>query len=419
MSHELPAPDGLTAEAIAAETVAAEAVAADAVAAEAVATEDLASDAPASKPTLLHPQPPVDVRSVSLAIIALVATLYALHWAAAVVIPLLLGLMISYALSPAVDWLQRWHVPRALGAAAVLLSLTGSFCYTAYALADDATALIQSLPAAAEKLRDAVRPGDDAPEGAIHKVQRAAEQLEQAAEENSAAAPALRKGVTRVQVVRERFNVKDYLWSGTLGAVGYAAQALVVLSISGFLMASGASFRRKMAKISGPRFSQKKITVQVLDEITAQIQLYLLVQIYTSALVGLATAAAFAALGLDNALVWGVAAAVLNLVPYLGAVVLGAGAALVGFMQFGSAGMALALAATSMAIHLVSGNLLTPWLTGRASRIHPVVIFVGVLAWGWLLGPWGLLLGGPLLMVVKAVCDRVEDFKAVGELLGD
>ncbi len=413
MTHDLPAPDGLSAGALAAE----------AVATEAVAAEDLVSQAPADEPaagepTRLYPQPPVDVRSAALAIIALVASLFALHWAGPVVIPLLLGVMLSYALSPLVDRLQRWHVPRALGSAAVLLALTGGIGYTAYSLGDDATALIESLPAAAQKLRDAVHPGSDATEGAIGKVQRAAEQLEQAAEENSAGVPAVRKGVTRVQVVRERFNVKDYIWSGTLGVAGLMAQALVVLSITGFLMASGDSFRRKMAKIAGPRFSQKKITVQVLDEITAQIQRYLLVQLFTSALVGVATAAAFAALGLQNAVVWGVAAAVLNLVPYLGAIVLGAGAALVGFMQFGSAGMALALAAASVAIHVLSGNLLTPWLTSRASSIHPVVIFVGVLAWGWLWGPWGLLLGGPLLMVVKAVCDRVDDFKAVGELLG-
>lgn len=403
MSQDLPAPDGASAQ-----TIAAQGVAADA--------EVAASDA--AVPTRLHPQAPVDVRSASLAIIALVATLFALHHAGAVVIPLLLGLMLSYALSPAVDQLQRWHVPRALGAAAVLLALTGGIGYTAYTLADDASALIESLPAAAQKLRDAVRARNVAPEGAIDKVQRAAAELERAAEETSTATPALRKGVTRVEVVRERFNIKDYLWSGTLGVAGFMAQTLIVLSITGFLMASGDSFRRKMAKLAGPRFSQKKITVQVLDEITVQIQRYLLVQLYTSVLVGGATAAAFAALGLDNVMVWGVAAAVLNLVPYLGAIVLGAGAALVGFTQFGSAPMALALVGASTAIHLISGNLLTPWLTSRASRIHPVVIFVGVLAWGWLWGPLGLLLGGPLLMVIKAVCDRVEDFKAVGELLG-
>ena len=65
------------------------------------------------------------------------------------------------------------------------------------------------------------------------------------------------------------------------------------------------------------------------------------------------------------------------------------------------------------------GNLLVPWLTSKTSRMNPVAVFVGVLAWGWLWGVWGLLLGIPIMMVVKAVCDRVEDLKPVGELLGD
>ena len=116
---------------------------------------------------------------------------------------------------------------------------------------------------------------------------------------------------------------------------------------------------------------------------------------------------------------WGVVAAVLNLVPYLGSVVTAGGLALVGFLQFGTLDMAALIGGASLLIHTVEGNLLTPWLTGRASRMNPVVIFVGVLAWGWLWGIWGLLLGPPLLMVVKAVCDRVDDLKPIGELLGE
>ena len=70
------------------------------------------------------------------------------------------------------------------------------------------------------------------------------------------------------------------------------------------------------------------------------------------------------------------------------------------------------------ALHTASGYLLTPWLTSRTSRMNAVTVFVGVLAWGWLWGFWGLLLGMPILMAVKAVCDRVDDLKPVGELLG-
>ena len=150
----------------------------------------------------------------------------------------------------------------------------------------------------------------------------------------------------------------------------------------------------------------------------AVLQRYLMVQILTSVLVGVATWVAFLWIGLERAAVWGVAAAVLNLVPYIGAIVVTGGLALVGFLQFGTPGMAPLIGGVSLVIHTASSYLITPWLTSRASRMNPVAIFVGVLAWGWLWGIWGLLLGAPLLMAVRAVCDRVDDLKPIDELLG-
>jgi len=117
--------------------------------------------------------------------------------------------------------------------------------------------------------------------------------------------------------------------------------------------------------------------------------------------------------------VWGILAGVLNFVPYIGAVVVTGGAALVGFLQFGTVEMALTIAGVSLVIQSLEGYLLTPWLTSRATRMSPVVVFVGVLGWGWLWGGWGLILGVPILMAVKSVCDRFDDLKPVGELLGD
>ncbi len=378
------------------------------------------SDTARPEPDTVRSQLPmsINVRSVSLAVIATLASVYALHWAAAVFIPLLLGLLLSYALSPVVDRLQRWHLPRALGAGALLLAVLGGLGATAWSMADDAAALVESLPSAAQKLGDALRSARGAPESTLQKVQRAATRLEQAAEESGAATPLASRGVTRVQIERGHFNIKEYLWSGTLGLVGFSGQALLVCLIGFFLMASGSQFRLKMVRIAGPTFSKKKITLQALDEITGQIHRYLMVQLVTSLGVGVVTWLALMWIGLERAAVWGVAAAVLNLVPYLGSIVVTGGLALVGLLQFGTPGMALLTGGVSLAIHAVSGQLVTPWLTSRASRLNPVAVFVGMLAWGWLWGLWGLLLGVPLLMVVKTVCDRVDDLKPIGELLG-
>jgi predicted PurR-regulated permease PerM len=361
---------------------------------------------------------PVDVRSVSLAVMAILSSLFALRWAEAVVIPVLLGLTFSYALSPLVDRLERLRLPRALGAALLIGSLASGIGWTVWSLSDDAAALVESLPNAAQKVRQALREQRGPSETAIHKVQRAATEIEQAAQEGGTSDPVAVRGVTRVHIERAQFDIKDYLWSGTLGLAASAGEALVVVFITFFLLASGNSFRRKMVHIAGPTFARKRITVQALDEITAQVQRYLLVQAFTSLLVGVATWMAFGLVGLEHAAVWGVVACLANLVPYIGSLVVTSGAALVGFVQFGSLHMALIVAAVSMLLHILSGNLLMPWLTSRANRMNAVTIFVGVLAFGWLWGVWGLLLGVPILTTVKAVCDRVDDLKSVGELLG-
>ncbi|MCY1518724.1 putative transport protein YhhT [compost metagenome] len=159
--------------------------------------------------------------------------------------------------------------------------------------------------------------------------------------------------------------------------------------------------------------------MHVLDDITRNIERYLLVQILVSGLVGLTTGLAFWLLGVENAAVWGIIAAVTNLIPYIGSVIVLVAAGLMAFLQFSSIEMALLVGGVSLAIHTVVGNLLMPWLTSRTSRMNPVAVFVGVIFWGWLWGIWGLLLGIPITMVIKSICDRVEDLQPIGELLGE
>lgn len=361
---------------------------------------------------------PVDVRSVSLVVLATLASLFTLHWASAVFIPVMVGLLFSYALSPIVAWLHTLHIPRAVSAAVLILGIVGGVGAGVYALADDASTLVESLPAAARKLHDVVRSPPGQPDNTLTSVQKAAAQIEQAAEETTqATAPG--RGVQRVQIVKSRFDIKDHLWSGTLGVLATLSQVGMVSLITFFLLASGDQFRRKLVKLAGPTLGRKRITLQAMNQIHDQIQRYMLVQLFTSVMVGVATWLCFLALGLENAAVWGVAAGVLDLIPYIGSVVIGTGSALVGFLQFGALDMALLVGGSSLVIHALEAFLLTPWLTSRANKMNPVAIFVGVLAWGWLWGIWGLLLGVPILVVVKAICDRIEDFKPVGEFLGD
>lgn len=373
---------------------------------------------PGAPPKVLLPMP-AEARSVMLVVLTALAILAVLKWASGFFIPLMLSLVFSYALSPVVDWLARHKVPRALSAGVLILGILGAMGSSIYALSDDANELVASLPEAAAKLRDSVRKQARAPATPLETVQKAASELQKAAEEAGGAGVASHpRGVARVVIEKPRFDLRDHLVTGTLGLASLAAQIVLVTFLTYFMLMSGDTFRRKLVKIAGPGLAEKKLTVQALDEINAQMQRYLMVQLLASVGVGVATGISFALVGLNHAAVWGVAAGVLNLVPYVGSVAVTGGAALVAFLQFGELEMALIVGGLSLLINIIEGYLLVPWATSRASRMNAVAVFVGVLAWGWLWGVWGLLLGIPILMALKAVCDRVDHLKPVGELLG-
>ncbi|MEX2615204.1 MAG: AI-2E family transporter [Alphaproteobacteria bacterium] len=354
-----------------------------------------------------------------LTILAVVAVIFALHWARAFFIPLLFGVMISYALSPLVNWMQKRRIPRAAAAAILLLGFVGGLGSMAYSLSDEVSETIEAMPKAAQKFRLLLRKERGTAESAMEKVQKATTELENAASDSPSNTPnRAPAGVTRVQIEKPKFDLQEYLWAGTMGATTFGGQVVIVLFLAYFLIVAGDNFRRKLVRINGATFGKRKITLQMLDKITGQIQNYLMVQLFTCSLVGVATWLAFLWVGFDHAAVWGAAAAVLNAIPYLGAVVIAAGTALFGFLQFGTIGMAFAVSGIALGISNLEGLLLTPWLTARTSQMNPAVIFAGVLFWGWLWGIWGLLLGIPIMMAIKAICDHIEDLNPVGDLLG-
>jgi predicted PurR-regulated permease PerM len=383
---------------------------------------------------------PVDIRSISLVLIAAIATLYAMQWAKEVLVPILLGLMMSYALAPVVNRLHRWRIPRAIGAGAVLLAITVAAGWGTVSLSGEADALADTLGQMTERVQSLVAHASPSSTSTLAKVEAAASALEKAAD-SQALNPPLPQAVPQVaaeqtpvrkvdpprrvapapapQVIlaQPRLDLRAYLLTGTLGVLAFLGQVAVVLFVALFLLTSGPSFRRKMVKLAGPKLSQKRVTIETLDEITAQIQRYLMVQVAVSVLVGVATWITFLAIGMNQSAVWGVVAGVTNLIPYLGAVLVGASSGAIALVQFGSIDMALLAGGSSFLIHTLIGNLLTPWWMGQASRMSPFAVFVAVLVFGWLWGVVGLLLGPPMLMVVKAICDRIEDLQPVGELL--
>ena len=360
---------------------------------------------------------PVNVRSIALTVIAVAAGMYTLHWAQEVFIPIVLSVLISYALEPVVRGLMRIKFHRVVASALVVSALTGSFFYSLYSLSDDAAAIVEAVPDAAAKLRRELT-GGSAENGTLKNVKRAAAELQKTADEATATAPAP-KGVPRVQIEEPTIHVREYLSWGSASVFAFAGQTVLVVFFVFFLLASGDLFKRKLVRLVGPSLEKKKITVQILDEINNQIARFLLVRVVTSVAVGLATWIAFRMIGVEQAGLWGMAAGVFNSIPYFGPVIVAAGAAAVGFLQFGTLGMAAFVSGVSLVITSLEGWVLTPWLTSRTARTNEVAVFIGLIFWGFVWGIWGTLLAVPMLVAVKACCDRIDDLKPIGEMLGE
>jgi predicted PurR-regulated permease PerM len=359
----------------------------------------------------------LNVRSLALTIIAIAVAMYVLQWAQEVFIPVVLSVLVSYALEPVVLWLMRLRLPRMAASAVVVALLTGTLGYTAYSLSDDAAAIVAQVPEAAQKLRVAMQRERNA-NGTIENVKRAAEELQKTADEATAPSPAPR-GIQRVQVEEPAINVRQYLSWGSASLLAFAGQAVLIVFFVFFLLASGDMFKRKLVRVVGPSLEKKKITVQILDEINTQIERFLLVRVITSVVVGVATWIAFRVMGLEQAGVWGIAAGIFNSIPYFGPVIVAAGTAVIAFLQFGTVSMALAVSGVSLVITSIEGWILTPWLTSRAARTNEVAVFIGLIFWGFVWGIWGTLLAVPMMVALKACCDRIEDLKPVGEMLGE
>jgi len=354
------------------------------------------------------------VAAVLLALLALVAALYL---ARAFIIPLLIGILASYALRPAVDWLCKCRVPRIAAAALVLAAVVAGLSWVAFSLSDDAAAMVEKLPEAARKLRQGLSESRAEGPTALQNMQAAAKELEGAASDAAGGGkPAPRTSAARDTAPTAWLH--EYMLAQSGLALTVAAQAPIVLLLAFFLLAAGEHFRRKLVQLVGPSLAAKKDAVRILEEIDTQIQRYLFSTLLSHVLVGIGTWLAFEALGVDRAPVWGVAAGVLHFVPYLGPVAIALASGLIAYLQFGSPLSAAAVAGASVAVAVAAGFILTTWLQSRFARVNAAVLFIALLFFGWLWGIWGLLLGAPLIAIAKVVCDRIESLHPAGALLG-
>ncbi len=354
----------------------------------------------------------INISICTLAVIAIVASMYL---AQAFVLPVLIGILASYTLSPVVEFLNRCHIPRAVGAALVVAILIGALTWLTLSLSSEATALIDKLPDATRKLRQHLSDTRPLNQSTLQNVQEAAKQLEGAAADASIkpAGKTVSNNSGEISAWLHDFALKQ-----SMLILSIIAQAPVILMLIYFLLASGTHFRRKLVQFVGPSLEKKKDMVRMLDEIDMQIQLYLLSMLVASFLVGISTWLGFKALGMEQAGIWGVIAGLLQFIPYLGIAITAISSGIASFLQFGSLLNALATVSVVLLISVAIGMAFTTWLQSRFAHINAAVLFIALLFFAWLWGVCGLLLGAPLVAIIKVICDRVEPLNPFGKLLG-
>lgn len=358
---------------------------------------------------------PVDARGVALTILATVAFVFALSAAHKFFIPLIFGIFIAYTLNPLVVRLERVRIPRVVGTLFVITTILASALWTANNLRDEFNSILVSLPTATQKLSRSIKQLQRDQTSTIQQMQVAATEIEKATNQATGVRPLVKNSSGDQSV----FNLSQWLLSGSVGFAAFASQALMVVFLVFFFLLSGDKFKRKLVKISGHSLSSRKITVQILDAINTSIQNYMLMMLITNVIFGLLMWVALRWIGLENAGAWAVAAGFLHIIPYFGPLLIVAATGVSAFMQFGTFASVLAVAGATLAIATIIGTFVTTWMTGRIARMNTVAVFVALLFWTWLWGVWGMLLGIPIIVIIKVISEHIDGWQVIAELLGE
>jgi|SRR5690349_12985444 len=350
----------------------------------------------------------------ALVVLAVLAVIGAAKVTESFLVPVVAGVMLSYALEPLVRGLERVHIHRAIGSAVVLLCAIAIVGVSGFLLRDDANALMAQLPDAAHQIRLAAlaRKG---PEGPIDHVRAAAAELNKAAAEATGTAPAPQAVATPPTLSTD---IQHWITDQSAKMLGVVTQLGIAALLAYFLLAAGDTFRRKLVHLAGPTLGRRRITVEILDDIHIQVQRYLVVLLFTNLLIALAIWGVLTASGIDRAGLWGAIAGVLHVIPYAGTALTTGAIAVAVYVQTQSLGSTFGVSLSVLTVSSAIGMGLVPWLQGKAARMNAAAVFVALLFFGWLWGGWGLLLGAPLAAVLKTIADRIPRMDAVGELMG-
>jgi predicted PurR-regulated permease PerM len=346
---------------------------------------------------------PFDIRSLALTGLFVLSVFYTLYFTRAVLLPLVLALMLSYLLRPIIRAFARVKIAPPVSAAAVLIVIMALVGYGFFVLAAPVAGWIEKAPYSVRELQGKLMPLKQP----IEKVAQASGAIEKLATDQSATTTKPR------EVEIRRHPISDTLMIRTPEVL---VSAVVVLILLYFLLAYDGVFLGKLIRLL-PTLSDKKRAVTIASEIEGQVSRYLFTITLINTGLGVLVGTTVGLLGLKNPIMWGVMVAVLNFVPYLGAltgiicITLGA------LLSFDSLGYAMIFPAVYLGCATLEGNFITPWVMGRSLTLNPVMILLSLTFWGWMWGILGIILAVPILAAFKIFCSHIEPAHPIAEFL--
>jgi predicted PurR-regulated permease PerM len=351
---------------------------------------------------LLPTERALDIRSVSLTGLFVLAAFYTLYFARDFILPILLAWILSSLLAPIVRLFKRVRIPEPLSALFIILTLLGTLSLGAYRLSDPAAEWIQKAPESLSgvraKLQRIMRP--------VQGVQETTKQIEKMT--------TLTKDQEATEVEIKKPSLGEVVLSRAKNFLLAGGVTLVLLY---FLLASGDMFLLKLVKIL-PTLENKKRAVEIYRQIEADVSTYLAVVTLINIGFGCIIGSSMYLLGMPNPLLWGVMAAVLAYIPYLGSLIGISTVTVVAILTFDEIFRITLVPAIYFALDTIEANLVTPMILGQRLALNPVVIFIWLIFCGWIWGITGALLAVPLLVIIKIISDQVEQLAPIGEFLG-
>lgn len=332
-----------------------------------------------------------------LVLISLFVTAY---FAKDLILPILLGFLLALTLSPVARALYRVGVPYVVSGV-ILVTTTAAVIASVVLLSAGTVALwSDEIPTMGQEIQWKLRGVSDA----VETMRSASEEVEKIGDGDE----------DRPQEVVVR---QPGLLDSAMDTVSTAGASLVVILILAlFLLSSGEMFYLKLVQ-SMPTLAGKKRALQTVYAVEKRVSRYLLTITTINAGLGLCVGLYLTALGLPSAYIWGIAAFLLNFLPYIGGiggVILVAGFSIVTFDYIG---YALLAPAGYLFLTMMEGQIITPWLVGRRLEMNTVAVFLTVVFWGWLWGIPGALVAVPFLVVFKVVCENFEPLQTIGNFL--